>query len=131
MSLKRNPNLTMSINIGLLIWKEMKAKLMSREQLAGKINVSKHRVDTLLKSDSIDTNLLTRISIALGINFFEYYRKDEDLTQLEIDTFAQSDQELNELKNLIKEKNKLLGLYEETIKSQKKIIGTLENLRKH
>ncbi|WP_307530371.1 helix-turn-helix domain-containing protein [Pedobacter sp. W3I1] len=121
----------MSINIGLLIWKEMKAKLMSREQLAGKINVSKHRVDTLLKSDSIDTNLLTRISIALGINFFEYYRKDEDLTQLEIDTFAQSDQELNELKNLIKEKNKLLGLYEETIKSQKKIIGTLENLRKH
>jgi len=121
----------MSINIGLLIWKEMKAKSMSRNQLAEKISVSKHRVDTLLKSASVDTNLLTKISIALGINFFEYYRKDEDLAQFEINILAQSDEELNELKNLIKEKNKLLELYEETIKSQKKIISTLENLRKH
>lgn len=121
----------MSINIGLLIWKEMKAKSMSREQLAKQISVSKHRLDTLLKSASIDTNLLKRISIALAINFFDYYRKDEDLAQFEIDTLAQSDEELNKLKNLIKEKNKLLDLYGETIKSQKKIIDALKNLRKH
>jgi transcriptional regulator with XRE-family HTH domain len=120
----------MGINIGLIIWKEMKAKSISREQLAQEVGVSKHRVGTILKSASIDTDILTRISIALGVNFFEYYRKDEDLARFEIDTLVQSDQELNELKNLLKDKNKLLELCNETIKSQKKIIATLENLRK-
>jgi transcriptional regulator with XRE-family HTH domain len=120
----------MGINIGLIIWKEMKAKSISREQLAQEVGVSKHRVGTILKSASIDTDILTRISIALAVNFFEYYRKDEDLARFEIDTLVQSDQELNELKNLLKDKNKLLELCNETIKSQKKIIATLENLRK-
>jgi transcriptional regulator with XRE-family HTH domain len=120
----------MGINIGLIIWKEMKAKSISREQLAQEVGVSKHRVGTILKSASIDTDILTRISIALGVNFFEHYRKDEDLARFEIDTLVQSDQELNELKNLLKDKNKLLELCNETIKSQKKIIATLENLRK-
>jgi transcriptional regulator with XRE-family HTH domain len=120
----------MGINIGLIIWKEMKAKSISREQLAQEVGVSKHRVGTILKSPSIDTDILTRISIALGVNFFEYYRKDEDLARFEIDTLVQSDQELNELKNLLKDKNKLLELCNETIKSQKKIIATLENLQK-
>jgi transcriptional regulator with XRE-family HTH domain len=120
----------MGINIGLIIWKEMKAKSISREQLAQEVGVSKHRVGTILKSASIDTDILTRISIALGVNFFEYYRKDEDLARFEIDTLVQSDQELNELKNLLKDKNRLLELCNETIKSQKKIIATLENLRK-
>jgi transcriptional regulator with XRE-family HTH domain len=120
----------MGINIGLIIWKEMKAKSISREQLAQEVGVSKHRVGTILKSASIDTDILTRISIALGVNFFEYYRKDEDLARFEIDTLVQSDQELNELKNLLKDKNRLLELCDETIKSQKKIIATLENLRK-
>lgn len=119
----------MGINIGLVIWKEMKAKSISREQLAQEVGVSKHRVGTILKSASIDTDVLTRISVTLGVNFFEYYRKDEDLAKFEIDTVAQSDQELNELKKLLKDKNRLLELYEETIKSQKKIIATLENLR--
>jgi transcriptional regulator with XRE-family HTH domain len=120
----------MGINIGLIIWKEMKAKSISREQLAQEVGVSKHRVGTILKSASIDTDILTRISIALGVNFFEYYRKDEDLARFEIDTLVQNDQELNELKNLLKDKNRLLELCNETIKSQKKIIATLENLRK-
>ena len=120
----------MGINIGLLIWKEMKAKSMSREQLADEVKISKHRVGTLLKSVSIDTDILTRISIALEVNFFEYYRKDEDLARIEIGTDTKNNQEIHELKNLIDEKNRLLELYEETIKNQKKIIGTLETLRK-
>lgn len=120
----------MGINIGLLIWKEMKVKSMSREQLAHEVGISKHRVGTLLKSASIDTGILTRISIALAVNFFEYYRKDEDLAKFDADTVAQNDHELNELRNLLKEKNRLLELSDETIKSQKKIIATLENQRK-
>ncbi|MGM9478343.1 helix-turn-helix domain-containing protein [Pedobacter sp. GSP4] len=119
----------MAINIGLVIWKEMKAKSISREQLAQAVGISKHRVGTLLKSDSIDTAILTRFSIALGINFFEQYRKDEDLAKFESgNTAVQTDGELKALKEIIKEKNKLIGLYEETIKSQQKAIGNLENL---
>lgn len=120
----------MGINIGLLIWKEMKVKSISREELAIAAGITKHRVGTLLKSASIDTELLKRISVKLGVNFFEYYRKDEDLARFEIDTVIQNHQELNQLKELIKEKNRLLELSEETIKSQRKIIASLENLRK-
>ncbi|WP_025145853.1 helix-turn-helix domain-containing protein [Pedobacter jeongneungensis] len=120
----------MSIHIGLLIWKEMKAKSISREELAAAVNITKHRVGTLLKSASVDTEILKRISIKLCLNFFEYYRKDEDLARFEVDTAIQNHQELNQLKALIKEKNRLLELCDETIKSQKKIIASLENLRK-
>lgn len=120
----------MGINIGLLIWKEMKVKSISREELATAAGITKHRVGTLLKSASIDTELLKRISVKLDVNFFEYYRKDEDLARFEIDTMIQNHQELNQLKELIKEKNRLLELSEETIKSQRKIIASLENLRK-
>jgi transcriptional regulator with XRE-family HTH domain len=120
----------MSINIGLLIWKEMKAKSISREELAEAASISKHRVGTLLKSTSIDTEILKRISLKLKLNFFEFYRKDEDLARFEMDTLMQNQQELNEFKALIKEKNRLLELCDETIKSQKKVIATLENLRK-
>jgi len=120
----------MSINIGLLIWKEMKVKGMSREQLAEEVGISKHRVGTILKSTSIDTDILTRISIALDVNFFEFFRKDEDLAQVEIDSGTRHNQEILDLKRLNNDKNRLMELYEETIKSQKKIIGTLENLTK-
>jgi transcriptional regulator with XRE-family HTH domain len=120
----------MGINIGLVIWKEMKAKSFSRDQLAEAAGITKHRVGTILQSASIDTDILTRISIALEINFFEYYRTDEDLAKFEIDPIAHSNQELKELKNLLQEKNRLLALYDETIKSQKKMIATLENVRK-
>ncbi len=120
----------MSINIGLLIWKEMKIKSISRDDLAAAVGITKHRVGTLLKSASIDTEILKRISVRLGVNFFDYYRKDEELTRFEINTVIQNHQEINQLKELVKEKNRLLELYEETIKSQKKIIASLENLRK-
>ncbi|KQM72932.1 hypothetical protein ASE74_21780 [Pedobacter sp. Leaf216] len=119
----------MSINIGLVIWKEMKAKSFSREQLAEAAGISKHRVGTLLKSTTIDTGILTRISIALEVNFFEYYRKDEDLARFETNLNTQSNDGISSLKNLIKEKNRLLELYNETIKSQKKIIASLEHMK--
>lgn len=120
----------MGINIGLLIWKEMKVKGMSREQLADEAGISKHRVGTILKSTSIDTDILTRISIALDVNFFEYFRRDEDLAKIEMDSDTRHNQEVTDLKQLNRDKNKLLELYEETIKSQKKIIASLENLSK-
>jgi len=120
----------MGINIGLLIWKEMKVKGMSREQLAGEVGISKHRVSTILKSTSIDTDILTRISIALDVNFFEHFRRDEDLAKIEIHSGTRNNQEIVDLKRLNSDKNKLLELYEETIKSQKKIITSLENLAK-
>jgi transcriptional regulator with XRE-family HTH domain len=120
----------MGINIGLLIWKEMKVKSMSREQLADEVQISKHRVGTILKSTSIDTDILTRISIALDVNFFEYFRKDEDLAKIEMASGPKHNQEIADLKRLNSDKNKLLELYEETIKSQKKIIASLENLAK-
>jgi len=119
----------MGINIGLVIWKEMKAKSFSRDQLAEAAGISKHRVGTILKSASIDTAILTRISIALETNFFEYYRKDEDLAKFEVDLAAQNNEGLGELRNLVKEKNRLLELCNETIKSQKKIIAALEHMQ--
>lgn len=104
---------------------------MSREQLAYQISISKHRVDTLLKSTSIDTSLLTRISIALGINFFDYYRKDEDLAQFEIDILVQSDEELNKLKNLIKEKINCSIFTGKPLKAKRRLLmhsKTFENI---
>jgi len=120
----------MGINIGMVIWKEMKAKSLSRDQLAEAAGVSKHRMGTILKSASIDTEILSRISRALEINFFDYYRTDSELAKFEIDPSIENNLELKELKNLVHEKNRLLELYEETIKSQKKIIASLEKLRK-
>jgi len=119
----------MGINIGLVIWKEMKAKSFSRDQLAAAAGISKHRVGTLLKSASIDTDILTKVSIALETNFFEYYRRDEDLAKFETSAATPNNEGLTELKNLIKEKNHLLEICNETIKSQKKIITTLEHMQ--
>lgn len=56
--------------IGLLIKEELERQERSISWFARKLSCDRSNIYRLFQKDSIDTNLLTRISVVLGRNFF-------------------------------------------------------------
>lgn len=63
----------MEIHIGEIIKKKARELRIGPTELGEKINTSKQNVYGIYKRKSIDTELLRKISNALGHNFFNYY----------------------------------------------------------
>lgn len=63
----------MEIHIGEIIKSKARELRIGPTELGEKINTSKQNVYGIYKRKSIDTDLLRKISNALGHNFFNYY----------------------------------------------------------
>ncbi|SES05369.1 hypothetical protein SAMN04488023_12829 [Pedobacter rhizosphaerae] len=113
-----------------MIWKEMKSKEITKGELSSRLNISRFTLDQILKLNTIETNLLMQISLALGTNLFEYYYHDIELKKLRTDARESIEDEVALLKTILEEKNRLLDLKDEMIKSQAKMIISYENLQK-
>lgn len=64
------------MHIGKIIEEELRRQERTVTWLADKISCERTNVYSIFKRDSIDTQLLVRISLALNHNFFAYYMKE-------------------------------------------------------
>ncbi|WP_443946890.1 hypothetical protein ACJVDH_07220 [Pedobacter sp. AW1-32] len=116
----------MAVHIGQEIWKAMKRAEMTREHFAKALQVSKTKVNNIFGNASIDTNLLVNIGQILDQNFFSLYLADSTYTPAENTRNLEIQTDIEKLKVLVQEKNKLLKLQSKTIKSLEDIILSLE-----
>lgn len=63
----------MAVHIGKLISKKIKEIGMSKSELSRRISVTPQSTHYILAKNSIDTNLLLKISRALDYDFFQHY----------------------------------------------------------
>lgn len=68
----------MAVHIGKLIEQELKKQNRGKVWFANQICCTRANVYHILKSESIDCNLLKRISIVLKVNFLSYLANDTD-----------------------------------------------------
>lgn len=68
------------IHIGELIYEELKRQERTPTWLAKKINCERTNIYYIFKQRSINTDLLERISVALGVNFFKILSDNIDMT---------------------------------------------------
>lgn len=73
----------MEIHIGEIIKNKARELRIGPTELGEKINTSKQNVYGIYKRKSIDTDLLRKISNALGHNFFSYYVTSLDISGVE------------------------------------------------
>lgn len=116
----------MSVNIGLMIWREMKRKNLSTGALAELLAIGKSRLQNILKETSIDTDVLLKISEVLNYNFFQYYENTNLSKKIASQALVDAKEEIESLKALIKEKNKIIDLKDQLLKSQASMIAILE-----
>ena len=64
------------VNIGVIIEEELRRQERSVAWLARKLCCERPNVYDIFKRESIDTELLMRISLALKRNFFEAYMQE-------------------------------------------------------
>jgi DNA-binding Xre family transcriptional regulator len=120
----------MAVNIGLIIWKEIKARSIQRDQFAEDIGISLHKLNKIIKETSVDTEILARMSAVLEINLFEYFIQDEKLNSFHISQKQVNINERKQLLDLLDEKNELIRLKDATIKNQARAITILEAITK-
>ncbi|WP_316823863.1 helix-turn-helix domain-containing protein [Pedobacter miscanthi] len=120
----------MAVNIGLIIWKEIKARSIQRDQFAEDIGISLHKLNKIIKETSVDTEILARMSAVLEINLFEYFIQDEELNSFHISQKQVNINERKQLLDLLDEKNELIRLKDATIKNQARAITILEAITK-
>ena len=106
----------MSVHIGEEIKKRAKELRIGPTELAHLVNSSKQNIYSIYKRKSIDCDLLQRISIVLGFDFFNYYRlpklgTDEKQPPAKYTTAADVDLLNNELQDCRRKYNLLKELY--------------------
>ena len=120
------------MHIGKNIKKVLKERGISITEFARRISTHRRNVYDIFERESVDTALLQKISKVLDYDFFIDYQikyeaatvanekittyenpdKSTFLTELLQEKLAYSLKEINYLKELIKEKDKLIGLLE-------------------
>jgi transcriptional regulator with XRE-family HTH domain len=63
----------MALHIGKLIAKKIGETGMTKSELGRRINVTPQNIHYILRNNSIDTDLLRKVSIALDYDFFQHY----------------------------------------------------------
>lgn len=63
----------MAVHIGKLIGKKIKDIGMSKSELGRRISITPQNTHYILKRNSLDTELLRKISLALDYDFFQHY----------------------------------------------------------
>ena len=116
----------MSVNIGLMIWREMKRKNLSATILAESLSIGKSRLQAILKETSIDTDMLLKISEVLNFNFFQFYEDTKLSKKIAVQSLRDTKEELELLRALVREKNAIINLKDQLLKSQANLIAILE-----
>ncbi len=116
----------MGIHIGLMIWKEMKQKNIAVSDLAGSLAMSKTKAQEILNSATIDTLTLVNVCEILDYNFFRYYENSTTFSRIDSQEKQFLKTEIERLKALLLEKNKVIELMEKLAKTQTNSISILE-----
>ena len=75
----------MSLHIGKKIKDRAEQLRFGPTELAEKINTSKQNIYSIFKRLSIDTDILSKISVALEYDFFALYSEDKKILELTSD----------------------------------------------
>jgi len=116
----------MSVNIGMIIWKEMKRKNLTATALAESLGISKSRLQTIFKEPSIDTDILLKVCEVLNFNFFQLYENTDLSKKIASHSLLNAKAEIEMLKAVIKEKNSIIELKDQLLKRQASMISSLE-----
>jgi plasmid maintenance system antidote protein VapI len=73
----------MSIHIGEIIEKRVKASGMGVTEFAKRINYTRSNVYAIFKNETIDTGVLMKIGEVLGENLFKHFVDDPKLDELQ------------------------------------------------
>jgi transcriptional regulator with XRE-family HTH domain len=130
----------MPIHIGRLIQEQAEARKFSQQELGQRINRSKQNVGDIYKRQSIDSELLLRLSEVLEYDLFSIYYAEEPLqgmrkkeieevtTQVSLlkGTLQQKEEIISNLKIALEASQKTITLLEEERAEHKKILKTLQ-----
>lgn len=110
----------MAVHIGKLIGKKIKEAGMSKSELGRRISITPQNTHYILKRNSLDTELLRKISLALDYDFFQHYlglnpdgKLNESLLSV---SAAELKQELTEVKKEIETLETHNGYLREIVK---------------
>jgi transcriptional regulator with XRE-family HTH domain len=122
----------MAINIGKKIKEEMQQRGISVSTFAKKINRSRNVVYDIFDRESIDTDLLNKISKVLNCDFFSLYSAQKEYNHDTVKSFHVHENsagygKLGEEMKILQQQNQTLA---NEISYLKKIITLLENKKK-
>lgn len=100
----------MPIHIGKIILQHVESLGQNKSEFARRIGVTPQNVYTVFRRESINTDLLLRISRVLGYNFFQYYALHEPLvvTDGDAQTYASAHELEKDVNELQREKELLV-----------------------
>jgi hypothetical protein len=120
----------MPLHIGKLIELKAKELKIGPTEFGNKLNTTSQNIYAIYKRESIDTELLLKISVILGHNFFIELSKAKQLVNIKTADTNLLEAEISVLKNqvtILTEKNDILT---ELVNQQKKHITLLEKPNK-
>jgi len=111
-------------NIGKIIEEKLREKGISVSEFARRINTNRNNVYDIFRRDSIDTQLLQKISIVLDYDFFQHFlintnilaksliSEPKEVIELDLKV-VEMEKEIQYLKELLNDKNRIIALLEE------------------
>jgi transcriptional regulator with XRE-family HTH domain len=111
----------MAFHIGEIIKAKAESKGFTQQQLGEKINTSKQNVRDIYTRQTIDTGLLTAISVVLEYDFFQHYYEEAPLQSI-------SGRETDRLKARVAQLEELLEKNELEIKRLGKELAAQEKI---
>lgn len=125
------------IHIGEIIKKTVKEKGLTVTEFGKRISTHRRNVYDIFKRESVDTELLQKIGKALEHDFFKYYYQDDNKESLIIgDTLAnykkteKVNSEYNQLLEKVTNYEKEIEYLKDLIKEKDKVISLLEKKKK-
>lgn len=124
-------NFALMIHIGQKIKEVVEKRGIAKTELARRLNMTSSNIHKIFNRESIDTDLLTRLSEILEFDFFQFYQQTPSNLKQNANTKekpASYTSHPNEEAEYYK--TKLLERDEEVIRLQKRIIELLERIVK-
>jgi transcriptional regulator with XRE-family HTH domain len=114
-------------SIGKIIEDKLREKGISVSEFARRINTNRNNAYDIFRRDSIDTQLLQKISTVLEYDFFHHFIPNPNIVSEPLMPYPKDDLESDQkvielekeilyLKELINDKNRIIALLEEKIK---------------
>lgn len=119
----------MPIHIGRLIQEQAEARKFSQQELGQRINRSKQNVGDIYKRQSIDSELLLRLSEVLEFDFFSAYYEGEPLQSMRKKEIEELANEIALLKNTLQQKEEMISNLKIALEANQKTITVLEEER--
>jgi len=113
----------MKVQIGMLIWKEMKSQGFSHAGFVKILRDKNVSLKNFFNMETIDVHSLIQISAVLKTNFFQFYEAEELVTLLRGDKNTHTISSLNEM---IATQDKLLLTLKKMIRQQDQLIAQLK-----